>query len=107
MLHSFMTRNLNKIMNCSLVQPSFTLIMIRKDLYANVVPLEVVSLPERVQKEIKQLAPDSRTIKIIAAPREEVFRVDWGFDLVNDPECMVMIHWVQEHCQIGAAIKNK
>ena len=41
---------------------------IRKDLYGNVV---MSGNPERVQKEIKALAPDSMTIKIIAPPERK------------------------------------
>jgi len=58
---------------------------IRKDLYGNVVmsggTTMYQGIPERVQKEVKNLAPDSMTIKIIAPP-EKVFSVDWRFHSV-------------------------
>jgi actin beta/gamma 1 len=48
---------------------------IRKDLYGNVVmsggTTMYQGIPERVQKEIKALAPDSMTIKIIAPPERK------------------------------------
>jgi len=48
---------------------------IRKDLYGNVVmsggTTMYQSIPERVQKEVKALAPDSMTIKIIAPPERK------------------------------------
>jgi actin beta/gamma 1 len=48
---------------------------IRKDLYGNVVmsggTTMYQGIPERVQKEIKSLAPDSMTIKIIAPPERK------------------------------------
>jgi len=48
---------------------------IRKDLYGNVVmsggTTMYQNIPERVQKEIKALAPDSMTIKIIAPPERK------------------------------------
>jgi len=59
---------------------TFTSIMkcdvdIRKDLYGNVVmsggTTMYQGIPERVQKEIKALAPDSMTIKIIAPPERK------------------------------------
>jgi actin beta/gamma 1 len=59
---------------------TFTSIMkcdvdIRKDLYGNVVmsggTTMYQGIPERVQKEIKSLAPDSMTIKIIAPPERK------------------------------------
>merc|ERR1712080_587060 len=59
---------------------TFTSIMkcdvdIRKDLYGNVVmsggTTMYQGIPERVQKEIKNLAPDSMTIKIIAPPERK------------------------------------
>jgi len=59
---------------------TFTSIMkcdvdIRKDLYGNVVmsggTTMYQGIPERVQKEVKSLAPDSMTIKIIAPPERK------------------------------------
>merc|ERR1711874_434463 len=59
---------------------TFTSIMkcdvdIRKDLYGNVVmsggTTMYQGIPERVQKEVKNLAPDSMTIKIIAPPERK------------------------------------
>jgi len=59
---------------------TFTSIMkcdvdIRKDLYGNVVmsggTTMYQNIPERVQKEVKALAPDSMTIKIIAPPERK------------------------------------
>jgi len=59
---------------------TFTSIMkcdvdIRKDLYGNVVmsggTTMYQGIPERVQKEVKALAPDSMTIKIIAPPERK------------------------------------
>jgi actin beta/gamma 1 len=59
---------------------TFTSIMkcdvdIRKDLYGNVVmsggTTMYQNIPERVQKEVKSLAPDSMTIKIIAPPERK------------------------------------
>ena len=48
---------------------------IRKDLYGNVVMSGGTTMyngiPERLQKEIKELAPDSMTIKIIAPPERK------------------------------------
>merc|ERR1712241_20554 len=48
---------------------------IRKDLYGNVVmsggTTMYKGIPERVQKEIKSLAPDSMTIKLIAPPERK------------------------------------
>jgi len=48
---------------------------IRKDLYGNVVmsggTTMYQGIPERVQKEVKALAPDSMTIKIIAPPERK------------------------------------
>jgi actin-related protein len=48
---------------------------IRKDLYGNVVmsggSTMFQNIPERLQKEIKALAPDSMTIKIIAPPERK------------------------------------
>jgi len=48
---------------------------IRKDLYGNVVmsggTTMYQGIPERVQKEVKSLAPDSMTIKIIAPPERK------------------------------------
>ncbi|MEZ4428505.1 MAG: actin, cytoplasmic 2, partial [Nannocystaceae bacterium] len=48
---------------------------VRKDLYSNVVmsggTTMYQGIPERVQKEIKALAPDSMTIKIIAPPERK------------------------------------
>jgi len=48
---------------------------IRKDLYGNVVmsggTTMYQGIPERVQKEVKNLAPDSMTIKIIAPPERK------------------------------------
>jgi len=48
---------------------------IRKDLYGNIVmsggTTMYKNIPERVQKEIKALAPDSMTIKIIAPPERK------------------------------------
>merc|ERR1712038_90012 len=48
---------------------------IRKDLYGNVVmsggTTMYTGIPERVQKEVKSLAPDSMTIKIIAPPERK------------------------------------
>jgi len=48
---------------------------IRKDLYGNVVTSGGTTMyqgyPERVQKEVKALAPDSMTIKIIAPPERK------------------------------------
>ena len=48
---------------------------IRKDLYGNVVmsggTTMYKGIPERVQKEVKALAPDSMTIKIIAPPERK------------------------------------
>jgi len=48
---------------------------IRKDLYGNVVmsggTTMYQNIPERVQKEVKALAPDSMTIKIIAPPERK------------------------------------
>jgi len=48
---------------------------IRKDLYGNVVmsggTTMYTGIPERVQKEVKALAPDSMTIKIIAPPERK------------------------------------
>jgi len=59
---------------------TFTSIMkcdvdIRKDLYGNIVmsggTTMYQGIPERVQKEVKALAPDSMTIKIIAPPERK------------------------------------
>jgi actin beta/gamma 1 len=59
---------------------TFTSIMkcdvdIRKDLYGNIVmsggTTMYKGIPERVQKEVKALAPDSMTIKIIAPPERK------------------------------------
>jgi actin beta/gamma 1 len=59
---------------------TFTSIMkcdvdIRKDLYGNIVSSGGTTMyqgfPERVQKEVKALAPDSMTIKIIAPPERK------------------------------------
>jgi len=48
---------------------------IRKDLYGNIVmsggTTMYQNIPERVQKEVKALAPDSMTIKIIAPPERK------------------------------------
>jgi len=48
---------------------------IRKDLYGNIVmsggTTMYQGIPERVQKEVKNLAPDSMTIKIIAPPERK------------------------------------
>merc|ERR1712179_254739 len=48
---------------------------IRRDLYGNIVmsggTTMYQGIPERVQKEVKQLAPDSMTIKIIAPPERK------------------------------------
>merc|ERR1712073_262162 len=48
---------------------------IRRDLYGNVVmsggTTMYQGIPERVQKEVKNLAPDSMTIKIIAPPERK------------------------------------
>eukprot|EP01084_Bolivina_argentea_P079771 144622_1 len=48
---------------------------IRKDLYGNVVmsggTTKYNGIPERVQKEIKNLSPDSMTIKNIAPPERK------------------------------------
>ena len=48
---------------------------IRKDLYGNIVmsggTTMYQGIPERVQKEVKALAPDSMTIKIIAPPERK------------------------------------
>jgi len=48
---------------------------IRKDLYGNIVmsggTTMYQGIPERVQKEVKSLAPDSMTIKIIAPPERK------------------------------------
>merc|ERR1711971_824264 len=48
---------------------------IRKDLYGNIVmsggTTMYKNIPERVQKEVKALAPDSMTIKIIAPPERK------------------------------------
>ena len=48
---------------------------IRKDLYGNIVmsggTTMYFGIPERVQKEVKALAPDSMTIKIIAPPERK------------------------------------
>merc|ERR1712190_569653 len=48
---------------------------IRKDLYGNIVmsggTTIYTGIPERVQKEVKALAPDSMTIKIIAPPERK------------------------------------
>jgi len=48
---------------------------IRKDLYGNIVmsggTTMYTGIPERVQKEVKALAPDSMTIKIIAPPERK------------------------------------
>jgi len=59
---------------------TFTSIMkcdvdIRKDLYGNIVmsggTTMYTNIPERVQQEVKNLAPDSMTIKIIAPPERK------------------------------------
>merc|ERR1712150_452435 len=57
----------NTIMECD--------VDIRKDLYGNIVmsggTTMYQGIPERVQKEVKALAPDSMTIKIIAPPERK------------------------------------
>ena len=62
----------NSIMKCD--------IDIRKDLYANTVlsggSTMFPGIADRMQKEISALAPPTMKIKIIAPPREEIFRMD-------------------------------
>merc|ERR1712173_81575 len=61
---------------------------IRKDLYGNVVMSGGTTMyqghPERVQKEVKALAPDSMTIKIILLQKENI---QYGLEVQSYPHC--------------------
>merc|ERR1719481_1198159 len=88
---------------------------IRKDLYGNVVmsggTTMYQGIPERVQKEVKNLAPDSMTIKIIAPPRNRegshLQTILPGHQHLQQPtKYRIMLKCCDDHILIKADIQN-
>merc|ERR1712241_1002423 len=84
---------------------------IRKDLYGNVVmsggTTMYQGIPERVQKEVKNLAPDSMTIKIIAPP-ERKYSVWIGGSIFSSLSTFEQM-WItkQEYDECGPSIVHR